>query len=68
MATTRTALITGAASGIGAEIAQTLFREGCHVVIADRKEPEYLKSLSAADQQTRFIPTDLSQQAECQSL
>ncbi|WP_417382930.1 3-hydroxybutyrate dehydrogenase [Gimesia sp.] len=68
MATSRTALITGAASGIGAEIAQTLFREGCHVVIADRKEPEYLKRLSAADQQTRYIPTDLSQQAECQLL
>ncbi|MCA9004943.1 MAG: 3-hydroxybutyrate dehydrogenase [Planctomycetaceae bacterium] len=68
MATTRTALITGAASGIGAEIAQTLFREGCHVVIADRKEPDYLKSLSSADQQARFIPTDLSKQSDCQYL
>ena len=68
MSTSRIALITGAASGIGAEIAQTLFREGCHVVIADRKEPEYLQDMSTANQQARFIPTDLSLQSDCQSL
>ncbi len=68
MSLPRTALITGAASGIGAEIAQTLFREGCHVVIADRNEPDYLASLSAEAQRTRFIPIDLSQAADCQSL
>ncbi|QDT92084.1 3-hydroxybutyrate dehydrogenase [Gimesia algae] len=68
MSKPRTALITGAASGIGAEIAQALFHEGCHVVIADRNEPGYLVDLLAEHQRTQFIPTDLSQQAACQSL
>ncbi|HAH47683.1 MAG TPA: D-beta-hydroxybutyrate dehydrogenase [Planctomycetaceae bacterium] len=68
MSAPRTALITGAASGIGAEIAQTLFHEGYHVVIADRNEPDYLANLSASDRRIRFISTDLSQQADCQSL
>lgn len=31
----QTAIITGAAQGIGAETAATLAREGCKVVIAD---------------------------------
>ena len=68
MTQAKVALITGAASGIGAEIARTLYHEGCDVVIADLHAPEYLSELSAEDQRTLFVPTDLSQTEQCQSL
>lgn len=64
----KTALITGAASGIGAEIAKTLFADGCHVVIADLNEPEYLSDLDAENQRVLYLPVDLSKQESCQSL
>ncbi len=64
----KVALITGAASGIGAEIARTLYHEGCDVVIADLHAPEYLTELSAEGQRTLFISTDLSQAEQCHSL
>ncbi|QGQ26311.1 3-hydroxybutyrate dehydrogenase [Gimesia benthica] len=68
MTQAKVALITGAASGIGAEIARTLYKQGCDVVIADLHEPEYLTELSAEGQRTLFVPTDLSQVEQCQSL
>ncbi|MCH9653101.1 MAG: 3-hydroxybutyrate dehydrogenase [Planctomycetes bacterium] len=68
MSLPKTALITGAASGIGAEIAKTLFHDGCHAVIADLNEPEYLSDLSAPNQRCLYIPTDLSKQESCQAL
>ncbi|QDT28276.1 3-hydroxybutyrate dehydrogenase [Gimesia panareensis] len=68
MTQARVALITGAASGIGAEIAQTLFRDGCDIVIADLHEPDFLADLKADGQRSLFVTTDLSQPAQCQSL
>lgn len=68
MTQAKVALITGAASGIGAEIARTLYHEGCDVVIADLHAPEFLAELSAEGQRTLFVPTDLSQVEQCQSL
>lgn len=68
MSSSKTALITGAASGIGAEIAKTLFNDGCHVVIADLNEPDYLSDFSSSKQRILFIPTDLSDQTSCQAL
>ncbi|QDU10487.1 3-hydroxybutyrate dehydrogenase [Gimesia aquarii] len=64
----KTALITGAASGIGAEIAKTLYNDGCHIVIADLNEPEFLAELSNSSQKISYIPTDLSDQTDCQAL
>lgn len=68
MALTKTALITGAASGIGAEIAKTLFNDGYHVVIADLNEPDFLTDLSKDNQRALYLPVDLSKQESCQSL
>jgi len=68
MSLPKTALVTGAASGIGAEIAKTLFDDGCHVVIADLNEPAYLSDLATANQRVLYIPTDLSKQESCQAL
>lgn len=68
MSDPKTALITGAASGIGAEIAKTLFNEGCHVVIADLNEPDYLSDLDYETHRALYVPTDLSQQESCQAL
>tara|TARA_R110002095_G_scaffold78363_2_gene67462 strand:+ start:1536 stop:2294 length:759 start_codon:yes stop_codon:yes gene_type:complete len=64
----KTALITGAASGIGAEIAKTLFHDGCHVVIADLNEPDFLTDLKHETQSALFVSTDLSKQESCQAL
>lgn len=68
MSLPKTALITGAASGIGAEIAKTLFAEGCHVVIADLNEPDYLQQLSKSNQRALYLTTDLSDQKSCHVL
>tara|TARA_R110002111_G_scaffold258083_1_gene326803 strand:+ start:27873 stop:28640 length:768 start_codon:yes stop_codon:yes gene_type:complete len=68
MSITKTALITGAASGIGAEIAKTLFNDGCHVVIADLNEPGFLTDLKHETQTALFVHTDLSKQESCQAL
>ncbi|WP_339729006.1 3-hydroxybutyrate dehydrogenase [uncultured Gimesia sp.] len=68
MSDPKTALITGAASGIGAEIAKTLFNDGCHVVIADLNEPDYLSSLASETQRALYVPSDLSRQESCQAL
>jgi len=68
MSLPKTALITGAASGIGAEIAKTLFQDGCHVVIADLNEPEFLSDLTAENKRSLYLHADLSKQESCQGL
>jgi 2-keto-3-deoxy-L-fuconate dehydrogenase len=60
----KTALVTGAASGIGAAIATTFARAGASVWVADRDEANGLAV--AAKINGRFIRMDVSQEAECQ--
>jgi len=58
-----TALVTGAASGIGRGIAAALAREGARVVLADidaARGEEVAASLRAHGADTHFVPIDLS--------
>jgi NAD(P)-dependent dehydrogenase (short-subunit alcohol dehydrogenase family) len=58
----RTALITGAASGIGREAARLFAAEGANVVVADLDEqagPETVAAIEATGGVARFVATDV---------
>jgi 3-oxoacyl-[acyl-carrier protein] reductase len=58
--TDRVALVTGAAQGIGAAVAETLFREGAKVAVADVQVDLATQTSSAIDPTgTRVVPVDL---------
>ena len=62
----RTAFVTGASVGIGAELAKLLARQGLHVAIAARREPE-LAAVAAAIRaeggHATIVPVDVSDAA-----
>ncbi|MCG3207941.1 MAG: putative oxidoreductase [Anaerolineae bacterium] len=64
-------IITGASSGIGAEIARTLAAEGAAVVLAARsmsKLERVAAELAATGAATMALPTDVTREADCQAL
>lgn len=65
--TGRTALVTGAASGIGAAMARRLQADGAHVVAVDRDEPG-LTALADALPGITTVPCDLSDLAAVDAL
>ena len=64
--TKRTAIVTGAASGIGEAVARALSREGHNLVVADLNEENGL--LVAEELEGVFVHVDLSERQSCRDL
>ena len=66
----RTAIVTGAGSGIGKEVTLALLRDGYRVALAGRRrEPlEQTAAQSGATAQTLVVPTDVSDAGAVQAL
>jgi len=67
----RTALITGAASGIGREAARLFAREGAYVVVADRERAAgeaAAAEIEADGGRAVFVPVDVSRAVEVEAV
>ena len=67
----KTALITGAASGIGRESALLFAKEGANVVVADLNEAggeETVRMIEANQGRALFVPADVSRAADCENM
>lgn len=64
----RTALITGAASGIGADLAKSFYAAGYKLVLTDRNPPDFLDDFSARSGEVYFVQADLSTESGCEQI
>lgn len=62
----KTAVITGAASGIGASTARRLSAEGAQIILVDKDEPQ--GQSVAEETKGRFYAADLSQRADIETV
>lgn len=69
--TNKTALITGAGSGIGAAIAELFARAQAFVYVTDRDENsgrQTVEQIRQQNGQAEFLPLDVADDAQCQSV
>lgn len=67
----KTALVTGAGSGIGAAIAEVFAEAGAHVFVADRDAAagrETVTRITAAGGRAEFLPLDVRDEAACAAI
>ena len=70
----KVAVITGAANGIGLDIAKTLIRQGCHVVVSDihqkdaQARAEQLEAMPDAKASAIAIACDVTDMAQINAL
>lgn len=64
----RVALITGAASGIGANLARSFYDAGYKLVLADLQPPDFLKDFSDRSDDVCFVQADLSNESACEQI
>jgi NAD(P)-dependent dehydrogenase (short-subunit alcohol dehydrogenase family) len=65
--TGKTALVTGAATGIGQAVATRLAREGARVVFSDRDADGAAAAAASADGETRAVALDISDETSVDS-
>jgi NAD(P)-dependent dehydrogenase (short-subunit alcohol dehydrogenase family) len=66
---TRTAIVTGAGTGVGRAVALRLLRNGYNVALAGRRVPELKETAAAAEGGTPLVvPTDVSDEAAVEAL
>lgn len=64
----KVALITGGGSGIGAEIARTLAKNGCRVAITGRGESRLQEVVASSDEDIVYKPCDVANRDEVAAL